>query len=464
MRLDPQAAARIYATYSDATIQSFDVDGQGHAFLTGVSQSAGGEAGPYVRQIDTSDGQIPYTTFLPDLNSKFAGAGAAVAVNGAGEAWVGISPAPVPSPSLIPQPPSYPLGPSFLLRLAAGGAGILTETGVGGAQFDQVLLDAAENAYAFGHGTDALPPAESGPLLASPCSAAGASFVLEVDGAGRVAAATYLRQGSGEAAAINAPGRLSVYRAASGMMIAVDLLTVPSMNFGCLVNLASGRVGPGIAPGEIFALAGSNLGPAHAVSGAPDESGRFPTSLSGVQVLINGTPAPLLLVQAAEIQGVVPFGTSTNVATIQVRYLDESAPALDAPNSSNAGIFTINGQAAVLNEDGTVNTPSNPARLGTIVSIFVTGTGGLLTPIPDGEIAPLPPPYSLLLWPPDVRVAGVTANVVWAGQAPALIAGAAQINARLPATLPEGTNLAAVPVVVLPPEGASPPAPISVVQ
>jgi uncharacterized protein (TIGR03437 family) len=54
--------------------------------------------------------------------------------------------------------------------------------------------------------------------------------------------------------------------------------------------------------------------------------------------------------------------------------------------------------------------------------------------------------------------------VVWAGSAPGLIAGATQINAQLPASLPAGTNLAAVPVVVISPGVASPPAPISVVE
>src|ERR1022692_1678741 len=91
-------------------------------------------------------------------------------------------------------------------------------------------------------------------------------------------------------------------------------------------------------------------------------------------------------------------------------------------------------------------------------------TGGFETPIPDGEITPLPPPYFLVWDPPQVTFAGLTANVVWAGSAPGLIAGATQINAQLPASLPAGTNLAAVPVVVISPGVASPPAPISVVE
>jgi uncharacterized protein (TIGR03437 family) len=63
-----------------------------------------------------------------------------------------------------------------------------------------------------------------------------------------------------------------------------------------------------------------------------------------------------------------------------------------------------------------------------------------------------------------VTFAGVTANVVWAGSAPGLIAGGTQINAQLPASLPAGTDLAAVPVAVISPGVPSPPAPISVVE
>jgi len=463
VRLDPLAASLDYATYSDATIQSFDIDAQRNAFLTGYSQTSGGSAGPYVTEVGTSDGRVLYTTFLPGLDSKFAGAGAAIAVNGADEALVGVSPAPITGPFLVPSPPVFPLGPSFLLRLAAGGGSILTETDIDKTQFDQVLLDGAGNVYALGHGTGALPPAPLPPLLAAPCSTAGGEFVIETDAAGSVAAATYMRQGGGSLAAINAPGQLSVYSAVTQRVTALDLLTVPAMNFGCLENLASGQIGPGVAPGEIFALFGSKLGPAQPVAGVPDESGRFPTSLSGVQVLINGTAAPLLLVGAGEIHGAVPFD-AINGATTQVQYLGQSAPPLDAPGSYNPGIFTIKGQGAILNQDGTVNTPSNPAKLGTIVSIYATGTGSFVTPIPDGEITPLPPPYFQLAWTPQVTFAGVTANVVWAGSAPGLIAGATQINAQLPASLPAGTNLAAVPVVVIMPEAFSPPAPISVVE
>jgi uncharacterized protein (TIGR03437 family) len=364
----------------------------------------------------------------------------------------------------------YPLGPSFLLKLSAGGAGILAETDVDSSQFDSMLLDSAGDAYALGHSTGALPAAAIPPLLAAPCSSAGAGFVLEAGAAGSLVAATYLRQGSGGVAAVEAPGQLALYGTASPTPALLDLSANPAMNFGCPVNLASGQVGPGLAPGEIFAIYGSNLGPAQPVTGVPDASGKFPTSLAGVRVLIDGTAVPLIMVQAGKIHGVVSFASSPlppAVETLQVQYVDRSAPPLDAPPSEfevNPGIFVIDGQGAILNQDETVNTPSNPAKLGSVVSIYATGTGALSTPIADGALTPIPPPFIVLASEPQVRFAEVAGDVWWAGSAPGLIAGVTQINVQVPtdlSNLPAGTSLAAVPVVLILPGIESPPAAIS---
>lgn len=476
-KLNAQATSLVYSTYSDPTIQAFDVDAFGDAYLTGYSQpsSAGVGGGPYVSEIDTSTGQVVFSTFLPAVSEKITGSGAAVAVSGNRGVFLGVSPAPMPANLLVPAPPVLALGPSFFLDLSADGSRILTETDIANAQFDSMLLDAEGNAYAFGHGTGAL-PAGPNPLLARPCSSAGGSFVVESGLAGSIAAATYMRQGDDTAVSITAPGHVSVYRRASNTTVPLDLTLRPTMNFGCLENLASGAVGPGLAPGEIFATFGSGIGPIEGVSAAPNASGQYPTSLGGVQVLINGIPAPLLLAQAGEIHGVTPFGLPGGPpATVEVEYNGAGAPLLDAPGAGvNPGVFIVGGQGAIVNQDGTVNSPANPAKLGSIVSIYATGTGAVVSSplgppgsgpgVRDGYLTPLPPPYLLVEDPPEVTFAGVLANVLWAGSAPGLIAGVTQINVQLPAALPAGTNLAAVPVVVNSSGVLSEPAPVSLTQ
>lgn len=452
-RLNAQGTSLVYATYSDASIRCFDVDSEGDAFLTGATFSSSPE--PYVMEIATAGGQVVYTTSLPDLNARYAGSGAAIATDGTGAAWVGVSPAQAPTYSLgVNTPPVYPLGPSFLLKLAAGGGSVAAEADMGSAQLDSILVDSAGNAYAFGHGTGTLPAAAVPPALEAPCSSTGGNFVFETNAAGSVAGGTYLRQSGGGAAAVDAPGQIVIYNANTQKLIRVDLTSVPAMNFGCPVNLGSGEVGPGLAGGEIFAIFGAGIGPAQPAIGAPDTSGKFPTSLAGVEVLINGTAVPLIMAQSGEIHGVVPFEYSALLETVEVQYLNQSAPPLDVPMSTsqtNPGIFVVNGQGAILNQDETVNSPANPAKLGSIVSIYATGTGPLSTPLADGAVTPIPPPYDVLQLGVQVTFDSVAGEVLWAGSAPGLIAGVTQINVQLPADLPEyaaGASLAAVPVVL----------------
>jgi uncharacterized protein (TIGR03437 family) len=441
-RLNATGTALTYSTYSAPSIQAFDVDDQGHAWLTG--------AGPYLTEIDTSAGKVTYSIAVPDLDTSIAGTGAAIAVSASGTVFLGVGPA-------------GPLGAAFFLELSAGGGRILAKTPLAQSQVDSLRLDASGNAYLFGHGLGALPAASTA-LLAQPCAPAGGSFVIESDPSGSVVAATYFRQGDDRAVAIPSPGNVLLYRAASSSTVSMDLTFPATANFACPVNLGSGVTGPGLAPGEIFAIFGTGIGPAQGIVAAPDASGEFPTTLGGVLVSIGGKPVPLLYVQAGEIHAVAPFALPFP-PVLQVQYQDQSAPPLDgAWTAVNPGIFTIGKQAAVINQDGTVNTPENPARLGSMVSIYATGTGYLESPVVDGQLTPIPPPYIVTQYTPQVTFASTPGTVLWSGSAPTLVAGVTQINVVLPASLPAGTTLSAVPVLLISEGAISAPAFISVKQ
>ena len=60
-------------------------------------------------------------------------------------------------------------------------------------------------------------------------------------------------------------------------------------------------------------------------------------------------------------------------------------------SSVGPGIFTANaqgtGQAAAVNQDGTINSTSNPAPAGSIVSIYATGQGQVSPAVVDGTAA-----------------------------------------------------------------------------
>ena len=112
------------------------------------------------------------------------------------------------------------------------------------------------------------------------------------------------------------------------------------------------------------------------------------------------------------------------------------------------GIFTADasgsGQAAAVNQDGTLNSASNPASVGSVVSFYGTGEGQTNPGGVDGKIAavaPYPAPQQNV----SVTVGGIPAVVDYAGAAPTLVAGVLQFNVEVPSGVPGGV---AAPVVI----------------
>ena len=214
-----------------------------------------------------------------------------------------------------------------------------------------------------------------------------------------------------------------------------------------VVNAASLLPGP-VSPGELITIRGSNLGPAApGVSGVVTPSGAYATSVSGTQVLFDGIAAPLIFVSANQINAVAPYElnnkTTTNVQ-ISVNGVTSTTLALQVAPSA-PGIFTANssgnGQAAIVNQDGSINSASNPAPVGSIVSIYATGEGQTTPSGQDGRIIVTDVRKPLL--PVTVKIGGVPATVVYAGSAPGLVSGALQVNVLIDQTIGEGS---AVPV------------------
>jgi uncharacterized protein (TIGR03437 family) len=121
-----------------------------------------------------------------------------------------------------------------------------------------------------------------------------------------------------------------------------------------------------------------------------------------------------------------------------------SVPALFTYNASGKG------PAALLNQNGSVNTQDNPASRGSTVALFATGEGATSPNGIDGKpaTAPLPKPVLAV----KVLIGGHEGIVSYAGGAPGLTAGVMQINVRIPDDAPVG----AVPVSVLAGTAASP--------
>jgi len=200
-----------------------------------------------------------------------------------------------------------------------------------------------------------------------------------------------------------------------------------------------------ISPGELVTLFGTGLGPAALTTGAPDATGHFPTQLAGTAVTFNGTPAPIIYTSSGLVSVVAPYEISGSAsAAIQVTYQGKAYSATMPVAAVTPAIFTANasgtGPAAALNQNQTVNSFSNPAKAGTFITLYATGAG-YTTTAADGKIAPTDCGTTCLgrpLQPVAVKIGNQCVIPAYAGDAPALVAGVLQVNARIPATILPG--------------------------
>jgi uncharacterized protein (TIGR03437 family) len=203
-----------------------------------------------------------------------------------------------------------------------------------------------------------------------------------------------------------------------------------------------------LAPGELISIFGMGIG------GAPttftlDVRGNLPTSISGKQVLINGKAAPLLYVSANQINAIVPYEVGTSgTATIQVVSNGLQSASWGVPAAPSApAIFAVDssgvGQAAVLNQDNSLNGASNPAGAGSVVQIFATGGGQTVPASVTGTLAGNSLDTTAL--PVTVTIGGADAPVMYHGSAPGEVAGLLQVNAVVPTGITPGP---AVPIIV----------------
>jgi endo-1,4-beta-xylanase len=232
------------------------------------------------------------------------------------------------------------------------------------------------------------------------------------------------------------------------------LETTPTvLNASNVVNAAS-YAGGAVAPGEIVTVYGANFGPSTLVSSQLDASGGFPTNLSGVEVLFDGVPAPLLYALAGQVSAIVPFEVAGEQQTvIQYQYNPGSGPVVSNTATAQVtaaapAIFALNaegsGPGAILNYPGyTINSASNPATAGGAIIVYGTGggaaTGGVAA---DGGLAT--GAASLVTQPVTATIGGLPASVYYAGSAPGLVNGVLQVNLTVPAGLTAGPQ----PVVI----------------
>ena len=223
--------------------------------------------------------------------------------------------------------------------------------------------------------------------------------------------------------------------------------TGPSVTSAGVLNAASYAAG-GVAPGQIVTIYGDRLGQS-AVVAATLTNSKFNTTAGNTRVLFDGIPAPMIYSSEKQLAAIVPYATAGKSSTqLEVEVSGVKGQAATVPIvASSPGIFTADssgkGQAAVLNENGSLNNSTNPAAPGSIVVIYLTGEGQTNPSGSDGSLAlgaTLPKP----ILPVSATIGGVDAEILYAGAAPGAVAGLMQINARISPLAPPSSTSALI--------------------
>jgi uncharacterized protein (TIGR03437 family) len=213
-----------------------------------------------------------------------------------------------------------------------------------------------------------------------------------------------------------------------------------------VVNAASLQSGP-ISPGEIVTITGANIGPSVPAYLTLDQNGNVSTSISGVQVSFNGLAAPLIYASSSQINAVVPYGVLGLVSpSLQISFMGQNSNTFSLQGAAAVpALFTLNasgtGPGAILNADGTVNSPANPASRGSYIVLYATGEGQTAPPGVTGKITTLsatPPLTPQPLLPVAMTIGGQSAFLDFYGEAPGLVSGVLQINVQIPTSVSSG--------------------------
>lgn len=227
-------------------------------------------------------------------------------------------------------------------------------------------------------------------------------------------------------------------------------------------NVNFDEPGTFVAPLELVALFGTQLGPGGLTMGGLDALGRLSSTVANTRVLFDGIPAPIVYASNGQTVVVVPATVAGRVFTVITVERDGVVTGITTASvaPSLPGIFTADasgsGQIAMINHaDNSLNTA---APAGGIITFYASGAGLMDRAIPDGAVMDLSLARPQL--PVWARIGDQDAEVLYAGSAPTLVNGVLQVSVRIPSDLAPGTY--AVRLIVG--QAASAPGPVLTVR
>lgn len=197
-----------------------------------------------------------------------------------------------------------------------------------------------------------------------------------------------------------------------------------------------------LAPGMIAALYSQGI--YNQFGGQPLQAPALPlpTTLNGLQILLNGSPVPLLYADPNQINFQVPMA-APQTGTADLRVMEAATGRLlgDATVDmlqADPGIFTQTGNgvgtAVALNQDGTLNGPGNPAVQGSTITLYGTGQGFIAGAPSDGQTSSAQVPTAQV--PTLIMGTGPVpaANIQYFGLSPGMV-GVWQLTVTIPDTV-----------------------------
>ena len=477
-KINPAGTAWVYATYlgGNAVDQgnAIAIDGAGNAYVTGYTASTNfpvqspfqaanaGSVNAFVTKINPAGSALVYSTYLGGTASDF---GSAIAVDSSANVYVTGDVTSKDFPTVQPIEPnlhSTGVADLFVAKFNPSGSALLYSTYLGGGSGDEpyaLALDASNNVWITGRTNSSDFP------LVQPIQSTRTAFdmfVTEISASGSsIAFSTFIGGSgseSGRGIAVDSLGNIHI----AGEGTSTDFPTVkavqtangsasnpqdafvlllgntPPPNAPVINQVSDNLVDGGpVVPGAWLYVKGTNLADVQRIWDTPDFNGStLPTNLNGVEVWINGVPAPVYAISPGQVNAETPANASGTIS-VQVVRLGLASNTLVAPVATVAPsifYYYVNGKKypdALFTDYSLLGDPAvvpgtHKAKPGDILQLYTAG----LAVSTSGTLLNQAVPVSGV----GVQIGGVDASVL----AAALVApGQFQVNFTVP-QLPPG--------------------------
>ena len=412
----PVTAGALLASGIGAFVAKVNADGAGLGYLTSLGSA---NYAPPPVSVNSAPGNIVWAIAADAAgNAYIAGSTSDPNFPSTASAYQPKPSFPVPSNPFI-EPPSD----AFVAKLNPTGTAMVWASFLGGSSQDiarALAIDPSGDVWASGTTQSPDFPSFSG-------FPGGSEFLTEFNPAGSSLSYSARFPSSTVATALAVDSAGVVHFAGNNGLVSTLTPGQTGPRLFGVGNAAGGVMAGRVTPGEVISLYGLHIGPSTPVSSMFNSAGFLPTTLGGIQVTIGGTPVPLLYVSDTQINAVAPVELTPNTTTaLDLSLNDVPQPAFRmVVDVAIPEVFHYpNGYAAAINQDGTINSQTNPAQTGSYVSVWATGIG--YSTGADGQMATAAQQGIGVIihdWSYNQNI-----SPTYAGAAPGIVNGVAQIN------------------------------------